>query len=113
MIHQTFQELDFEACLDGIWACASLLHVPRSEIDDVLRRLTQALKPDGILFASFKYGNTEQDSDGRLFNSYDESAFAELLTHHPLLEPLKTWTSGDVRSDRHTEEWIDIILKKR
>src|ERR687885_194185 len=60
VLHLTFQEVDFDERFDGIWACASLLHVPRIEIDDVLRRLTKALKPGAILFTSFKNGNTEQ-----------------------------------------------------
>ena len=69
-----FLDVDWEAMFDGIWACASLLHVPRSQIDEVLRRLARALRPSGVLYASFKYGNTEEVRDGRFFNDYNETS---------------------------------------
>jgi hypothetical protein len=44
-----FQEVDWEGRFDGIWACASLLHVSMAELPEVLRRLGRVLKPDGVL----------------------------------------------------------------
>ncbi len=49
-----FEKLRFQQEFDGIWACASLLHVPYAEIDGVLKRFWNALKDEGILYASFK-----------------------------------------------------------
>jgi SAM-dependent methyltransferase len=45
---------------DGIFANASLFHVPRQELPRVLRDLRAALKPDGVLFASNPRGNDEE-----------------------------------------------------
>lgn len=64
-----FQEIDWHDRFDGIWAEASLLHVPRAELADVLARIRRALRPGGILHASFKAGETEgHDRFGRYFN---------------------------------------------
>lgn len=64
-----FQEIVWEERFDGIWAEASLLHVPRTELADVLTRIRRTLKPGGFLQASFKAGETEgHDRFGRYFN---------------------------------------------
>jgi SAM-dependent methyltransferase len=59
-----FQEIEWQDAFDGIWACASLLHVPPVELPEVLRRLGRALKTDGVLYVSFKYGSDERDHGG-------------------------------------------------
>lgn len=60
-----FQELDYDACFDGIWACASLLHVPEWQQAEVFRRLMCALVPGGVLYASWKYGEAERTAPKR------------------------------------------------
>ncbi len=113
VLHLTFQQVAFEEEFEGIWACASLLHVPRDEMDDVLRRLTRALTPGGILFASFKYGDGEGERNGRFFNSYDEASFGALVARHPALEVVDVWKTEDVRGERTGEFWLDVLLRKR
>ncbi|NCA72135.1 MAG: class I SAM-dependent methyltransferase, partial [Sphingobacteriia bacterium] len=54
-----FQDIDWVARFDAIWACASLLHVPMLELPGVMRRLARALVPGGVLYASFKHGAGE------------------------------------------------------
>lgn len=63
--HMTFEQLDFYEEFDGVWACASLLHVPRSKIDLIFRKIYLALKKNGIFYSSYKYGNTEEFRNGR------------------------------------------------
>lgn len=64
-----FMELDATAVYDGVWACASLLHAPRADLAPILQRVHRALKPGGVLYASFKEGDMEgADSLGRHFN---------------------------------------------
>ena len=46
-----FSELKFKNEFDGIWACASLLHVPKTQIRDIMAKVERALKPDGVLYA--------------------------------------------------------------
>src|SRR5690606_27582755 len=78
-----FQDFVFDVEFDGIWACVSLLHVTRREMPDVLERLTMAMKPGGVLYASFKYGDWEGERNGRFFIDYDELSFQLLLRYHP------------------------------
>ena len=51
---------------DGIFANASLFHVPSHELPRVLRELHTALKPEGVLFSSIPHGKDQEGwSDGR------------------------------------------------
>ena len=76
-----FQRLDAESAYDGVWAHASLLHVPRSELADVFARIRRALKTGGRLHASFKAGEAAGHDDfGRYYNYPSADWLSELLT---------------------------------
>lgn len=108
----TFQSFSSSYLVDGIWACASLLHAPRSELSLALENLAAALKTDGIIYASFKYGNSEREKAGRYFNDLTETSLAEHVGEVQCLEITNTWTTGDVRDGRSDEKWLNCILKK-
>lgn len=58
---QDFLALKLPAgCFDGIFANASLFHVPRQQLPRVLRELNATLKPDGVLFTSNPRGDNEE-----------------------------------------------------
>jgi SAM-dependent methyltransferase len=64
-----FEELDAEDAFDGVWAEASLLHVPRATLPDVIERIRRALRQGGALHATFKAGHIEgYDGFGRYYN---------------------------------------------
>jgi SAM-dependent methyltransferase len=64
-----FDALDAVDAYDAVWANASLLHVPRRDLPDVLARVRRALRPGGLHFATYKAGEAEgRDSFGRYFN---------------------------------------------
>jgi SAM-dependent methyltransferase len=107
-----FQDVDYKSEFDGIWACASLLHVPASEIDDVVLRLANALKPDGILYASFKLGYGERLKDGRLFVDYNHETFSSLINRTKVFSLEQMSVSADVRPERAEEKWLNCICKK-
>jgi SAM-dependent methyltransferase len=107
-----FQEIDWEDRFDGIWACASLLHVPMAELPEVLRRLGRALEPDGVLYASFKYGVGEREHGGRRFTDLDEKGLAALVETLSGLAVLETWVSGDRREGREGERWLNAIVAR-
>lgn len=76
-----FEALDAESEYGGVWAEASLLHVPRSMLPDILKRTRRALKDDGIFHASFKAGDAEgYDDFGRYYNYPSASWLKELLS---------------------------------
>jgi SAM-dependent methyltransferase len=106
-----FQEIDWKDCFDGIWACASLLHVPMLELPDVLRRLANALRPQGVLYASFKYGQGEREHEGRFFTDLDEEGLAALLLAAPYFTVLETWVTDDLRPGRDNDRWLNALLK--
>lgn len=94
-----FQDMTFQEEFDGIWACASLLHVPKSEIHDVLRRFIRALKPGGIFYISLKEGEGERIADdGRFFSDYTQQTFRLLLAEFPALQEVCSWKTPDLRA---------------
>ena len=107
-----FEELTGTSIYDGIWACASLLHVNGEELPDVMSRLERLLKPEGILYASFKEGNTEREINGRFFHDMTETVCRELF-QSVNMEVLDTFISQDVREGRADEYWVNIIGKKK
>jgi len=112
VLHITFEELFFKDEFDGIWACASLTHIPKSRLSFVINKLSLSLKEGGIFYASFKYGTNEYIRDGRLFSCYDEASLGDLLKGHKNLKPLHLWISEDVRQDRTGENWLNVLLAK-
>ncbi len=104
------QEVPWVACFDGIWACASLLHVPMRELPEVLGRLTVALKPGGVLYLSFKYGHGERHREGRHFTNLDEAGLLTLLDAVPGLLLRELWITADQRPDRHGEQWLNAVV---
>ncbi len=111
--HMYFQDLEEVDKYNGIWACASILHLNREELVDVLGRMARALKDKGIIYASFKYGTYEGERNGRYFTDMTEETFAELLEQVPELEIEDEWITLDVREDRTDEKWLNLILRKR
>ena len=71
-----FQELEEYEKYDGIWACASILHLTHNELKEVLKKILLALKKEGIAYLSFKYGTFEGERRGRYFLDMTEEAFA-------------------------------------
>ena len=55
-----FDELDALEVYDAIWASASLLHIPRSSLPEILALVFEALKPGGLHFASYKGGGAQK-----------------------------------------------------
>ena len=106
-----FWDLKFEREFDGIWACASLLHVPKVEMNLVLHRLTRALKPGGCIYLSFKHGQGERVEHGRLFNDYTEDSFRPVLALQTSLTIERIWVSHDQRPGR-VEKWLNIVARR-
>jgi SAM-dependent methyltransferase len=105
----TFDDVDLVDELDGVWACSSLLHVPARKMQVTVARLAAALKPQGILYASFKYGAGEWERGGRRFTSYDEDAFTLLVDAIPDFALASLWRSQDSRPG-HPETWLNALL---
>lgn len=112
VICKTFEEIDDENMYNGIWACASLLHVPKESMGEVINRLKHALKDNGILYASFKYGEEEKVVGGRLFSYYNEQSLRGIMKKNGF-EVLEVFATQDVRESRNEEKWVNVVGVKK
>ena len=110
--HNTFQNYSSSRSYDGIWACASLLHLPKKEHVKIITKFYNILKSDGIFYISFKYGTKDYDRDERHFSCYNEASISELLGKS--LSDFKTdiWVSEDVRKDHQSQNWLNVLISK-
>lgn len=115
VINENFENLNLEEeSFNGIWACASLLHVKRDTIKNVLNNLAKGLKEDGIFYMSFKYEDKEfVDEKGRYFNCYDEEAFKNLIKDIKGLEILKLYKTEDAMQNRENLVWLNVLCVKK
>ena len=107
-----FEELDESEKYDGIWACSSILHLDKRALKGVLKKMAAALKTDGVVYTSFKYGNFEGERNGRYFADFTLETFGEYMREGPELQIEEYWITGDVRPGRGEEKWLNLILRK-
>ena len=113
VLRLALQQLTFTDQFDGIWASQSLLHVPRSEIDDVMSRLSRALKIGGLLYASFMVGDRETTRGGLFFNDYTEERLELTLQKQPELSLIECWQAGDPPPAQRNVQWLHALVEKR
>lgn len=107
-----FEELDDIEAYDGVWACASILHIEKMKLPEIMKKIAIATKKGGVVYTSFKYGEFEGIRNGRFFTYLTEESFDELLQKVPELAIEKLWISADVRAERGEERWLNIVLRK-
>lgn len=112
VIYKAFQDLDEIEKYDAVWACASILHVPSKELKDIIQKISRAIKNEGYIYISFKYGNFEGTRNGRYFTDFTEESFGDFI--HPLkeLSIVEFEITKDARPDRKDEKWLNVIIKK-
>lgn len=114
-IHVTrmlFSELDADCLYDGIWACSSILHLPKEELADVFLKMVKAVKNQGYIYTSFKYGTFEGYREERYFTDFTEETFCDFSKKIPGIRITEQWISEDVRPGRSKEKWLNVILQK-
>lgn len=102
----TFAELDYNNEFDAVWASASLVHVDIGEIIDVMFKIQRALKKNGILYASWKYGTGERVDNQKYYADFEEETISELFASASF-DIKKMWVTEDnlVRDCK----WINVI----
>ena len=106
-----FDEISFDEEFDGIWACASLLHVSYEKLPDVMNKLYKALRSKGAIYVSFKYGDGKMTKGERTFSNFTETTVKKLLNVAGF-EVSECGMTGDVREGRGDEKWVNVIAKK-
>ena len=107
-----FFDFDEVEKYDGIWACASVLHVEKERLPEVLTRMRNALKPGGVMYLSFKYGDFAGHRDDRYFVDLNEETFAEIIAKVDGVEVIDEWQSMDVRRGKDVH-WLNEIVRKK
>ena len=108
---QSFYEIDEHEVYEGVWACASLLHCERDRLGEVVGKLVNALKPNGVLYMSFKYGDSDREKDGRAFTDLNEEQAEALREQFDYVQQLNQWITIDQRPDRQ-EKWLNLLWQK-
>ena len=138
-----FHEIEFADRFDGIWACASLLHVSEKELENVLAIFHRALKRDGVLYASWKYGEAERCDGERFYCDMTEEKLRRVLARadlkaragleankglkarerleaceglearEGLFDCLECWVAGDALPSGRDQKWLNVMLGKR
>lgn len=108
-----FEELSAVDQYDGIWACSSILHLPIDKLHEVMQKMATALKKNGIIYTSFKYGTFAGERNGRYFTDMTEATFADLIKESISLAVEEQWISSDARPERSEEKWLNLFLRKR
>lgn len=109
--YQSFYDLNEVAVYDGIWACASLLHCERNRLAEVLEKMLHTLKPAGVIYMSFKYGDSDREKYGREFTDLNEQQAQELLAQFDQVSWVQQWNTIDKRPERE-EQWLNLLWKK-
>lgn len=112
VLHLKFSELNFKEVFDGVWACDSLVHNTLPELEEDIKRIIKCMKPHGILYMSFKYGDFCGERDGRYYIDFNIRKMKELLSRCQNIIILEIWKSNDVRAGRETNLWLNVVVKK-
>jgi SAM-dependent methyltransferase len=123
-----FDEIRFRNEFDAIWASASLLHIPKERFHSVVQRLVLSLKPQGVMFMSFKYGLGEAEFDSRHYSYFTCRELRSALKKVPHVRTLDTWltdslgarrsipgswfASGKLVINRFSDSWINVLVRK-
>lgn len=106
-----FEEMSFDDEFDGVWACASLLHVSENDMQGIFEKIHKALKERGILYASFKYGEGKRNRGERYFTDFTEKSINPILIMSGF-EVIDSGITSDIRPGRESENWTNIIAIK-
>ena len=114
----TFEEFntkdlyDRDIKFDGMWACASLIHIEEDKVFDIVNNYLKYLKICGVFFMSFKLRSQNHEKDGRIFTNYTREKLEDLLARFDELEIIEIIETLDVRDGRDDEGWISAIVRK-
>ena len=108
-----FEELDEHGTYDGIWSCGALLHVERDALPAILGKCAEALKEDGVLYASFKQGDAEGFRNGRYFTDLSAEAAAALFAGVDELEVIDVSVTADKVGDGRDVSWVNVFARRR
>lgn len=112
VLHMQFEDLDFTEVFDGIWACASLVHLEKDVLPAILKKISNALHPNGVFYMSVHKGDFEGIINQRFFSEYKEQELRQIFSHFPEFEIIDIWETEDVRRQSDCQEWLNVLVRK-
>lgn len=110
-----FEDLKDKNTYDGIWACSSILHVEKEKLPNIIVKMINALKPNGIIYTSFKKGNKYEIKEGKYYNYITKEEFEAMLTklniNAKIVDYFETLPSTK-RTGTEGTIWGNYIIKK-
>ena len=110
--HALFADYEPAGIYDGVWACSSLLHVPVAELPVIISKYAAALKPGGVFYLSFKFGDHDGMRNGRWFTDMTEGFFRSLIDGVDGLTIDRIDVTSDVRPNRADEKWLNAWCRR-
>ena len=107
--HNTFETINYSDEFDGIWACASLLHLNPRRLRLSLITLEKACKNNGVIYTSFKTSMMKSNDD-REFHLYKIRDLESIIALLPNLSVQRYWYTEDAL-DRASTKWLNVILE--
>jgi SAM-dependent methyltransferase len=113
VLHQDFLALDLPpASFDGVFANASLFHVPTQELPRVLDELRTALRPGGILFSSNPHGRDDEGWNRGCYGAYlEQTTWCTLVTAAGFVELTRYYRPSG--KPRERQPWFATVWRKR
>ena len=114
-VHLNFNSIEKQAWenkFTGIWACASLLHVPFLELPCIIKSLLDTLTDEGVMYLSFKHGQGERVDEKRFFCDMDEKRWKTIVTKITQVIEYHIWLSADKRANCK-DAWFNVMIKRK
>ena len=114
-VHLDFSSIEKQAWenkFTGIWACASLLHVPFLELPCIIKSLLDTLTDEGVMYLSFKHGQGERVDEKRFFCDMDEKRWKTIVTKITQVIEYHIWLSADKRANCK-DAWFNVMIKRK
>lgn len=109
-----FEDLKDINTYDAIWACASILHIEKEKLINILSKMITALKDNGIIYTSFKIGEGYNIQEGKYYNYLTKDEMIKLLNklnkNVKLIDYFETLPSTKRKAKNTT--WGNFIIKR-
>lgn len=110
VIQMSIEDTDYNNEFDAIWACASLLYLKSNKLVDVFNKCYKALKDNGVMYVSFKYGDYEGVIDDRYFTYLTEETFINII-NQTNFKINGLWINEDELN--RDVKWLNVTLIKQ
>lgn len=109
-----FEELNDIDTYDGIWACSSILHIEKENLSDILIKMINSLKVNGVIYTSFKIGVGYEIKEGKYYNYLTKDEMIQTLNKTSksveLVDYFETLPSTRIKAENTI--WGNFIIKK-